>query len=62
MQLSLNFLPSPQPENPLSRLSPDQRAKLLKELARIIAKTIDKSATPELTTAPSANEEAVDDE
>lgn len=62
MQLSLNFLPNPLPEDPLSRLSPEQRAELLKELARIIAKTIDKSAKPDLTTAPSANEEAADDE
>jgi hypothetical protein len=62
VQLSLNFLPSPQPENPVSRLSPEQRAELVEGLARIIAKTIDKSAKPELTTAASANKEADDDE
>jgi hypothetical protein len=62
VQLSLNFLPTPQPENPLSRLSPEQRAELFEGLARIIAKTVDKSAKPELTTTPSANKEDSDDE
>jgi hypothetical protein len=35
---------NPGAAHPLSRLNPEQRAELLKELARIVAKTIDKSA------------------
>jgi hypothetical protein len=62
VQLSLNFLPTPQPGNPLSRLSPEQRAELVEALARIIAKTADKLARPGLATPSSANKEASDDE
>ena len=38
MQLSLNFLTSPQPATPLDRLEPEQRAELIQVLARIITK------------------------
>jgi hypothetical protein len=46
VQLSLNFLISPQPATPLERLEPEQRAKLVHALARIITKAAGRTATP----------------
>jgi len=45
VQLSLNFLPTPQPASPLTRLSQEQRAELVEVLARIITKAAGKSPT-----------------
>jgi hypothetical protein len=38
MQLSLSFLISSQPTTPLDRFEPEQRAELIRVLARIITK------------------------
>jgi hypothetical protein len=56
MQLSLNFLTSPQPATPLERLEPEQRAELIHALARIITKAASRADapvnTPVMTTTP----------
>lgn len=62
MQLSLNFLPTPQaappPETPYRRLSPDQQTALLDILARIIAKAVSQPTAE--TPAPTRPEAAHD--
>ncbi len=57
MQLSLNFLPTPQPASPLTRLSPEQRAELVEVLARIITRAAGKSPTNEAAAASPASKE-----
>jgi hypothetical protein len=51
MQLSLNFLPSPQPTAPLDRLEPEQRTELIRALARIITKAASRAEEPMNTSA-----------
>lgn len=58
MQLSLNFLPIPQPANPLIRLLPAQHAELVEVLARIIGKAAGKPPVNEPAAAPSASKGA----
>ena len=55
MQLTLNFLPTPQPVSPLTRLTPEQRTELVDVLARIITKAAGKSPTNEPATASPAS-------
>jgi hypothetical protein len=57
VQLSLNFLPTPQPASPLLRLSPEQRADLVDVLARIITKAADTSTLPQPATPSSTSPE-----
>jgi hypothetical protein len=56
MQLSLNFLTSPQPATPFEQLEPEQRAELVHALARIITKAAGRADaavnTPVMTTTP----------
>jgi hypothetical protein len=56
VQLTLTFLTPPQPETPLDRLEPAQRAELVRTLAAIIAKAASRTAPPMLrqtaTTSP----------
>ena len=61
MQLSLNFLPTPQSASPLTRLHPERRAELIEVLARIITKAAVKPPTNEPAAAPSASKELCDD-
>lgn len=61
MQLSLNFLPTPQPANPLSRLSQEQRAALVEVLARLLTKVAGKSATHQSAPPLSATKESSHD-
>jgi hypothetical protein len=46
VQLSLNFLTQPQPETPLNRLEPAQRAEVVQTLAAIITKAASRIGLP----------------
>jgi len=61
VQLSLNFLPTPQPASPFTRLHPEQRAELVEVLARIITKAAGKPPANEPAAAPSPSKEPSDD-
>ena len=52
MQLSLSFLTSSQPTTPLDRFEPEQRAELIRVLARIITKAAGRAEEPMNTSAP----------